>query len=59
MTLQEFLDHYNLAPYDILERARVATEIEDYETLQKAAADVCTSIEHFVKQLEIIGYEFG
>jgi len=57
MTVKEFLDKFNYAPYDNEELAEIASEVEG-EVGKKAQAFLDAKYD-FDKTLEKIGYERG
>ena len=57
MTVEEFLEEFNYAPYDDVELAEVACEVEGEIGLR--AKEFLNSLNMFEKALGDIGYERG
>ena len=59
MTLKEFLNSYNEAPYGLEEIADIASNISDSPALAKAAEQFVKNTAELETLLEEVGFEFG
>ncbi|MFA5313464.1 MAG: hypothetical protein WC375_09155 [Methanomassiliicoccales archaeon] len=59
MTLEEFLENYDGAPFDTDEAANLASYISDSPELSKAAKVYLKARRELDYRLEEVGFEFG
>ena len=57
MTIKEFIEQYNYAPFDDVELAEVACQVDGEIGLR--ASEFLSSLDLFEQVLEDIGYERG
>ena len=57
MTIKEFIEQYNYAPFDDVELAEIACKVEGEIGLR--AREFLSALDLFEKSLENIGYERG
>jgi len=58
MTIEEFLETYNLSPLSPDEVARLLTKVKSPK-LRKVGKDYINAMETLYEELERIGFEFG
>lgn len=59
MNIQEFLETYNYAPYDIEEIAEIITDNVDDPKIVRIAQEFLDREKDFENTLKNIGFEFG
>ena len=59
MTVAEFLEKFNFAPYDLSEIAGLLSQITDNDDLVEEAGAFLDAKENLHHMLDDIGFEFG
>ena len=59
MTVEDFLDEFNNAPYGVSEVAGIASKIHDDNELSQCARALEKAETAFLQQLDRVGFEFG
>lgn len=59
MTVAEFLEKFNCAPYDLTEVAGLLTQLTDNEDLAEEARAFLDAQDNIHHMLNDIGFEFG
>ena len=59
MTVKEFLENHNYAPYEFYEIVELVSEITDNEDMMEEAKAFLDAKENLEMMLNDIGFEFG